>query len=169
MIPPPSQRASSSARGLDARAPRIRVQLSKGDARARSVDRSCAAPGGKRNPGEIGGTLRDAGNVARPVPRAPRPSNLRAPSVRGPVYDPFDEFFPFLFSLSLSPVFCTRHLDFLGLRSFLLLDLEPRWERLWSPSWLAVGKGIVSCETFSFLIQASKGISMDSIPLENKN
>lgn len=83
---------------------------------------------------------------------------------------PSTNFFPFFFlSLSLSPVFCTRHLDFLGLRSFLLLDLEPRWERLWSPSWLAVGKGIVSCETFSFLIQASKGISMDPIPLENKN
>lgn len=48
-------------------------------------------PGGKRNPGEIAGTLRDAGNVVRPVPPSFCPVNEQLPSALGPVSSPFGE------------------------------------------------------------------------------
>ena len=90
-----------------ARAADTRPTFERRRACEKRVDPTCAAQRGKRrNPGEIGGTLRDAGNVARPVPRRAPPTCARlALEVRFTI--PFDEFFLSSFlSFFFPPVFC---------------------------------------------------------------
>lgn len=71
-----------------------RVQLSNLVFRVEPIELEREKPprsGGKRNPGEIAGTLRDAGNVVRPVPPSFCPVNEQLPSALGPVSSPFGE------------------------------------------------------------------------------